>query len=589
MAKNISIIAFLLISAFISIAQTSGEISMETSIKEVRLYLNGAEVFREANLNLNKGRNQFKFSGLSGKLYTESIKAELSASEVKILSLSSKTNYLRKNKEDQRVKQLRDSVEIVRSDLDILKGEQDAYVEEREFLKANRKFKGDDRTLGTSELRMVADFYRERNFEINKAVAAIDKKIEKTTQRLFDLKLQMSELNARQQPTSDIFLTLDAPMAMATGITLRFVVDDAGWSAIYDLEAGDLSKPIALSYRALAFNNSGIDWNNIKLTLTTVDPLQSATQPSLAVWNLNDYSSSQLSNIAQKLDYGANISFSERNDRLNMLNEKQTQFAQAYQNEAQQILGKDFNPHVDYNTEFNRRYQADKLNKPQRREWEMDIPELSFDFEIEEKFTLPSDKKEYSVDINQFSLEATYRYFAVPKLDKDAFLLARIIGWEELDLVSGPVNIYKGKKYIGQSNLDIRNLSDTLSVSLGRDNNVVIERTKVKNKSRKQILGGLKKVSVAYDISVRNSHSVPIQIELRDQVPISDDKEVVITLDEDGGAELEEKLGLLSWVMTLQASETKTASFGFSVKYPKDQRVTIQYRNVKKVMTPRYF
>ena len=187
---------------------------------------------------------------------------------------------------------------------------------------------------------------------------------------------------------------------------------------------------------------------------------------------------------------------------------------------------------------------------------------------------------------------AKFRRFLIccfPKLDKDAFLLAQIVGWEELNLVGGPVNIYQGRKYIGQSKLDIRNLGDTLSVSFGRDKDVVVTRVKVKGKTNNQLLGGTKKSSVAYNISVANHHATPIYIEVQDQVPISSDKEVLVTIDEMGGGILEDKIGVLTWGLSLQPTETKTVEFGFSIKYPKYKAVKIEYQKSRQMEQINYF
>ena len=198
---------------------------------------------------------------------------------------------------------------------------------------------------------------------------------------------------------------------------------------------------------------------------------------------------------------------------------------------------------MDYDTDLYRRYRARQLSKPQIVTASIDVPEFAIEFKIDGAVSVPSDNKPYSIDIQQNKLPATYKYLAVPKLDPDAFLLAQIVGWEELNLISGPVNIYHGNRFVGQSNLDIRNLSDTLEVSLGRDQSVVVTRVKVKGKSRRQLLGNMNKSSVAYNITARNNHNKPINLEIRDQVPITSDREVIITVDETAGAEYEPRSG----------------------------------------------
>jgi uncharacterized protein (TIGR02231 family) len=317
--------------------------------------------------------------------------------------------------------------------------------------------------------------------------------------------------------------------------------------------------------------------------------LQTATQPRLNVWNLSEYSSDQIAAIS-------NISVSNTNAYSNGLNINSVESWNIVTNdrssqsaEWKRILGDDYNGEIDYETDLYRRFQAERVNAPVATNATLDVPQFNVDFPIPTPYSIPSDKKPYSIDIDTFSLPVSYKYYAVPKLDKDAFLLAQIVGWEDLNLVSGPVNIYQGRKYIGQSNLDIRNLSDTLSLSLGRDKDVVVTRVKVKGKTSNQLLGGTKKSSVAYNISVRNNHANPISIQIEDQVPISNDKEVIITVDEMAGAVFDAKIGVLSWDMVLQPAETKTVEFGFSIKYPKYKAVNIQYQPSRQMQQKRYF
>lgn len=584
-------LAFLLAAWFPSILEAQpAQTEVLAPITEVKLHLDGAEVVSRASLVLQAGRNHFLLPDLSAKIYPQTIQVTCSEAIVKIASVTCKTNFLRKSKEDQRIMSIRDSVEWVKTKIDGLNDEKGAYEEEREMLRQNRTFKGDDKTLTVTELKTTADFFRSRMEEINKGISRVSNALTDYYRKLFDLKLQLSELNAGLQPTGEIHLVLESTRAIRTDLELRYVVRDAGWAAIYDLESGNLNDPITLKYRALAFNNTGIDWNNVKLSLSTADPLQTATQPSLAVWNLSEYSSDQISAISN-LSVSNSNSYYSNGLKSNSVEtfEQMRSDVQSNIDEVRRILGEDYNAGIDYETELYRRYQAERINAPVANKATLDVPEFNAEFPIAAPYMIPSDKKPYSIDIRTDSLLAFYKYFAVPKMDKDAFLLAQIVGWEDLNLVSGPVNIYQGRKYIGQSTLDIRNLTDTLSVSLGRDKDVVVTRLKVKGKTNNQLLGGTKKSSVAYNISVANHHSTPIHIEVQDQYPISNDKEVIVTVDEQGGAVAEDKIGVLTWDFQLSPSETKTVEFGFSIKYPRYKAVHIEYQKSRSMEQMRYF
>lgn len=564
---------------------------IESKISSVKLHLDGAEIFRTVSLNLKQGRNHFVFSGLSSKLYPQTVQLMPTAEEVasggpEIVSITSKTNFLEKRKEEQRTLDLRDSVKLVRERLDGIQDERGAWQAERDLLTQNRSFKGHDKTLTVAELRATAEFYRSQTLAINKAITVLDRDIVLLNRRLFDLKLQLYELNAGQEPTSDIFVVIDAAQNASVEMSLRYVVSDAGWAAIYDLEAGELDANINLRYRGLAFNNTGVDWTNVRMSLSTKDPLATASLPPLKTWSLDNYSAGDLN--PSRMDLMKNNYDNNFQQSINVYNELQ-QSVSAKIGEIRTIMGDDFREKVDYDTELYRRYRAKMMSRPAMVDASIDVPEFAIEFDIEGAVFVPADNKPYSIDIQQNELPVTYKYLAIPKLDKDAFLLAQILGWEELNLISGPVNIYHGNRFVGQSNLDIRNLSDTLEVSLGRDESVVVTRLKVKGKSRRQILGSLNKSSIAYNISARNHHDKPINLEIRDQVPITSDREVIITIDEMSNADYEEKIGLLSWNFSLQPGQTQTMDFGFTVKYPRHKGVRLQYNESRNVMQKRAF
>lgn len=577
---------FLLLCSFFCatlVAQNEDPISVVTNIHAVKLHLQGAEVMRKTTVDLKAGRNHFVFTNLSPKLYEQTIQV-VTSEAVKVISITSKQNFIERRKASPKIKRLNDSLEILRDSIALLENERGSYQEEQALLKQNRSMKSTQKNLTVAELQSMSEFYRKRSFEINKNITRLTKSITLLSQQVFNHKLQLYELNADKRAMAEIFLVVETTVATKADFDLRYVVSDAGWAAIYDLEASNFANTINLEYRALTYNNTGVDWNDVELTLSTGDPLQSMLQPNLKIWNLAGSSSYQINTIA-------NIDISVNNNApiQRQVIQQQNYYQLSRADEIRAILGEDFSEEIDYNTAEFERYRSDQPDAPNIVTETLEVPEFNADFKIEKPYTIPSDRKPYSVDIKGFDLPTTYKYYAVPKLDKDAFLLAQVVGWEDLDLVSGPINIYNNKKYIGQSRLSIDNLSDTLAVSLGRDPNVVLSRKKVKGSSKKVFLGSSKKATIAYDIVVRNNHSKAINIEILDQVPISSDKDVIITVDEKSNAAYDEKTGLLSWDLNIAPTTARDLTFGFSIKYPKDKQVKIEYKKSRKMEQMRYF
>ena len=202
--------------------------------------------------------------------------------------------------------------------------------------------------------------------------------------------------------------------------------------------------------------------------------------------------------------------------------------------------------------------------------------QTTIDFEIKTPYTIKSDNKSYSVDIDAYNLSAFYQYYCVPKIDKDAFLIANITNWEKYNLLEGEANIFFEGTYIGKTLLDVRYASDTLQISLGRDKNVNVKREKVNEFISKKFIGSKKEESRGWDISVKNNKSQRINMLIYDQVPVSTLEEIKIEVSEISGAKQDSESGEIKWEFTIDPNESKRFSLKYLVKYPKNRNLIIE-------------
>jgi uncharacterized protein (TIGR02231 family) len=175
------------------------------------------------------------------------------------------------------------------------------------------------------------------------------------------------------------------------------------------------------------------------------------------------------------------------------------------------------------------------------------------------------------VDIRSHELKADYIYSVAPKLDRDAFLMARATGWEEFSLLPGDANIFFEGTFVGKSYIDPNSIKDTLAISLGRDKRIVVKREKLKDFSSKKLIGTNQRASYAYEISIRNTKAEAIKIIIEDQIPVSQNNQIEVTVSDTGLAKYNANTGKLTWEMNLQPNETKKVVYKFEVKYPKDK------------------
>lgn len=541
----------------LSIFSQETEKEINASIEEVRIHLQGAEIIRTDQVTLPKGKHKLVFTGLSPKMNPSSIQISTEGGDVNMLSTTSRINFLKdKEESNPQISILQDSLLLIADEMQFLSDQEGAIAQEKSLLEKNKQLSGNEKSIDFEQLKATAAYYRERFLAINIESSKIRKDRAEFQKQHRKIQQQLNEFNAGKHPTSEIYLTLNSEQNVTTTFRVRYIVRGAGWSPIYDLTVKNLTEPIKIKYRALAFNDTGIDWDNVKVVLSTADVNQSATLPILNPWFIKE-------DIPQVYAYNQGRLNNIQNTNVYIQQEKDKSMKKY---ESQNKLG---------SPGGNVRFE------------EIEISELSSDFEIDQPYSIPADRKPYSIMVSENELPTNYEHYSVPKMDKDAFLLGQVVGWEDLDLMPGPMNIYYDKSFIGMAQLDTRNLSDTLNLSLGRDPKILVKRTKLKELTKEQFMQGKKKMTTAYRIMIKNNRNRAIDFELLDQIPISKLKEIDVDIKNISGAQYYENTGKLKWDFKLQPGESKTVEFSFSITYPKDKEIKID--KGRKVVTPRYY
>ena len=197
--------------------------------------------------------------------------------------------------------------------------------------------------------------------------------------------------------------------------------------------------------------------------------------------------------------------------------------------------------------------------------------QLNITFDIDIPYDILSNGKMHSVALKDLKLPATYKYYAVPKMEKEAFLLAELNDYGKYNLLPGEANIIFEGMNVGKTYINPNQTQDTLNLSMGRDKKIAIKREKVIDKSGTKFLSSYKEQTFTYDITVRNNKKEEIQMLLKDQFPLSTDKDITIEYLDKDGAKHNEETGVLTWEIKLKSNETKKYRISYRVKYPKDK------------------
>ena len=539
--RIIFISLFLLASLHISLAQKREKKPLSSTIKNVTVYQAGAEINRTGNTTINNGTTYLKLKGLSPSIDPNSLQVKGKGNFV-ILSVSHKLNYLDINDKPKEVLVLEDSIKSINKQLAILKGEESVYNQEESMLLANKSIGNKEIGVDALDLEEVANLFRKRLLAINLMRIEIRIKQKELKEEHIKISKQLAVLNAnRNKSTGEIEIAVSAKERTPAKFSISYFIHTAGWTPTYDLRAEDINKPILLDYKAKVYQNSGISWSNVKLTLSTLNPKRSGTKPILNPWTLNYY--------VPKPYYS-----------------RATSAPSSYKQESSIALdlpsmGSGSAPEKYKVAETTASYTKTETNQ------------LSVEFIIEIPYTIPSDGLHHDVNVGQHELPANFKHFAVPKMDLQAFLLAKVSGWEDYKLLSGNANIYFDGTYVGKSYINTQTTSDTLDLSFGRDNSVIITRERIKDFMSRKIIGVNKKETHGFEISVRNNNKNAILISVVDQIPLSSNKEIEIEIENISGAHYSKDSGKLVWDLEIAGGATKKLKLVYSVKYPKEKKI----------------
>lgn len=513
----------------------------DSKIDYVTVFLTGAQITRSATVVIPKGTSNLVFHDVSTEVIPQSIQVATD-NEITILAVNHQINYLENQTTREEETKLEAQLKALKEKVNYETAMLQVFQQEESMLIKNQAIGGSNVLLKAVDLKDAMDFQRTRMTEVKNKQLDINQRLVGYNKEIVKIEQQLTELNnTNYRPSGEIVVNINAKETSTTKLLLTYVVRNAGWYPTYDLRVTDISKPINLNYKANVYQTSGEDWSNVKLTLSSGNPNESGTKPTLNKWDLRFFGSGNLDEVVV-VGYG-------KPREMNEIVRSEAKIA--IRGTAQKSMT--VAPTVVVAT-----------------------GQTTFQFMIEQPYSIPSDGKQHTVNVQERTIDALYEYYCAPKLDKDVFLTARITGWEEMNLLSGEANLYYEGTYLGKAMLNTRNTSDTLDVSLGRDKNIVVTRIKQKEFSRKQVFGSNKTDERRWEISIRNKKLLPVNIVVEDQYPTSTDKDIVVEKGEAKEATLDEATNKLTWHLKIDAAKEKKVGFSYSVKYPKSSIVILE-------------
>ena len=639
--KPILLLLAVALSAVCSAQQAQ---SPESKVSSVTLFLSGAQVTRTAQAMLQPGITELTFTGLSQNIDANTIRFTGEGSFT-IISVNSRINYLKAQKTIKDEESLKARKNQLENQLEDMEAQKAVLATEENLLKANQKIGSAEKGTTTLELKSAADFFRARFTELSEKRLALNRKAEVTRDELDRVNDQLGEASRVDvTPTGEIIVQVMTKEPLSAKFRLSYLVRSASWKPEFDLRLDDISQPLELSRRAKISQNSGEEWKDVKLTLSTGNPNESGTEPKLMPWYIGGNYTSYL-NLSNKTATEPNRSVIEKpvtgtsfrglvsgrvfsvddgsgipgvsviikgtsNGALTDVNGNYTinanmgsmvQFSFVGMNPVTTVCD---NPVINIGMQtstqaldevvvtgygISRQSKSSEVAatapsyKSVRQPVNLQVEPNDQsqvrsvkEYTIALPMSMPSDGKEYNLVIGGESVKAEYEFHTTPKLDRDAFLVAKVTNWQDHDLLDATAGIFYEGTFTGKTRLSASLATDTLDISLGRDKSILIERKKVKDFTSSQLLGSNRTVQRAWEISLRNNKKQAVTLVVFDQYPVSKEKDIEVSLADDGGAKVDKETGLLEWKVKLEPGQLKKLTFKYSVKYPKERILVVE-------------
>jgi uncharacterized protein (TIGR02231 family) len=541
--KNQIMLKKLLFAGLVLATQAHAEDGQKVAskVQKVTVFLNGAQVTRTANVSISPGTSTLVFENMSPYVDEQSIQLHANG-DFTILSVKVERNFLNGLAKQKDIADLQEHEKSLQAKIDLENNLLAVNQEEEDMLRKNQVVTGENASLDVAKLKQALDFQTERMTEIRRKKLEINSTIASLDSARMKYQSQLNSLFNINDITSNILVTVSSKTALQSDFTINYVTGGVNWYPTYDIKAKDIKSPLRISYKANVTQHTGEDWRNIKLTLSTGNPSVNATKPELNPYYLNFPIAQALNADAEKFKSNA------LNDVVVIGYGVQRRSDVVLRGLSGKVEGVNAMNSVGY------------VNVTQS---EM---QTNVEFTIAEPYTIPSDGKQYTVEIKQAELNATYTYAVAPKLSTNVFLSASVTDWNKYSFLPGQANLFFEGTYIGKSYLNTNNTNDTLKLSLGIDKSIVVTRTLQKELNQKQSIGSNQKDTRDWLIEVKNRKNQPVNLLVEDQVPVAQNNDIEVETQTLSGGNVDTNTGKVTWAMVLKPLDDKKLELKYQVK-----------------------
>ncbi|WP_368887683.1 DUF4139 domain-containing protein [Proteus columbae] len=509
-------------------------LNYDIKLNQATIFLRGAELDNNVTLNLPAGQSEVVLSNIANNIDPKSLSISIDNDDVIINTINVKkipiapiyptaiTVLIDKQKE------INKQIEVLNININV-GDEQIALLKDQSFF-------GYGETQSLEHSSQKFDFISQKMTSILNQQKAAQEEIAELTEKLEELNRQLEiDMPIIAKEKTQIVLSLGTSKNLTSKMRISYITPDAGWSPAYDIRSQGMDKPILLTYKADVIQNTGLNWDKVKLVLTSTNPSLNITAPTLSPWYLSLY------NNTAKL----------RNSNMDMKMAMPAPVSEAMNEAPREQLSKGVTRYVTTNNNG-----------------------INLSHAIALPYTLKNSTEPNTLVINQKEVVADYRYLTTPKLVEEVYLQAEVKDWENLNLLNGRANIYYMNSFVGNSYINTNELTELLSIPFGIDKNIQISRIN-NEKIRKEpiFIGTTIEQKESYTIKVRNTYNSPVKVTIYDQLPLSQENNINVADAVYKDGVLDKDTGEIKWNITLGAKEEKSLPLNYTLSYPKNRQI----------------
>ena len=609
------------------------------SINKVTVFTNGAQVERSKSVVLVPGEQVVTFTGFSPYMDKKSLQVKAKG-HLTILGVSERTAHPDSAAQVKKLRAAEDDVKAVERRIQQTKDEQEMLTAQLDLVKTNCSVAGRTVATPLANIKELNAYYAQQVLSVKKRSQELEEQLQNLNEELKRRQDTCDSIaKLKLKSVTEIDVKVDAKQAGRADFDITYYVMNAGWFPSYDIRSNSINEPLQLSYKANIYQNTKEEWKNVPVTLSSANPNRSNVAPQLKTYWL-DYGLSaptyNIDNDGSNVVSGKIVSADDgdpmigatvivKGTNLGTVSDIDGNYSIVLPQNSRKLtfsyVGYVSQTHtVEPGSTLNIRLKEDQaslqevvvvgygVSKKGRRsnskgevlkakeripeaagvavEEELNESEViavnqqqaqfGYEFDIKQLLTLPDGGKTTTTEIARHQLPASYEYRGIPKIDKESFLVAEATDWQKLNLMEGEANVYFENSFVGKSILDPNVSSDTLHFSMGRDQSIRVQRTKVSESSTRRFFGSNQEQTLKWRITVKNNRQESVNITVFDQAPISRNTSIEVIMDELSDGQFDKKTGIIKWPLQLKPGEQRDLILQYKVKYPKNRRLNIE-------------